>query len=87
MMHAPVLLLDEATAELDTENEALVQEALEEYGRNRTTIMVAHRLATVMRASRIFVMQKGRIVQSGTHQELLQDQNGVYSQLISNQLQ
>jgi ABC-type multidrug transport system fused ATPase/permease subunit len=87
MMRAPVLLLDEATAALDTENEGLVQEALQRYGAGRTTIVVAHRLATVAHASRIFVMDGGRLVQIGTHEELLQDRDGAYARLVANQLQ
>jgi ABC-type multidrug transport system fused ATPase/permease subunit len=87
MMRAPVLLLDEATAALDTENEALVQDALDRYGSGRTTIVVAHRLATVAHASRILVMDKGTLVQVGTHDELMCDQEGVYARLVSHQLQ
>jgi ABC-type multidrug transport system fused ATPase/permease subunit len=87
MMRAPVLLLDEATAALDTENEGLVQDALQRYGAGRTTIVVAHRLATVAHASRILVMDKGKLVQMGTHEELLQDKEGVYAKLVEHQLQ
>jgi ABC-type multidrug transport system fused ATPase/permease subunit len=87
MMRAPVLLLDEATAALDTENEGLVQDALQRYGAERTTIIVAHRLATVAHASRIMVMDHGRIAQIGTHEELLQDSEGVYARLVKHQLQ
>jgi ABC-type multidrug transport system fused ATPase/permease subunit len=87
MMHAPILLLDEATAALDTENEALVQEALQRYGSGRTTIVVAHRLATVVQASRILVIDHGRVVQAGTHEELLKDEDGVYAHLVTHQLQ
>jgi ABC-type multidrug transport system fused ATPase/permease subunit len=87
MMGSPVLLLDEATAALDTENEKLVQDALDSYGCGRTTIVVAHRLATVAQASRILVMEHGRIVQTGTHEELLADERGVYAHLVRHQLQ
>jgi ATP-binding cassette subfamily B protein len=87
MMGSPILLLDEATAALDTENEKLVQDALDSYGRGRTTIVVAHRLATVAQASRILVMEKGRIVQMGTHEELLAEEGGIYAHLVSHQLQ
>lgn len=78
---APILLLDEATSALDTESEQLVQKALERLMVGRTTIVVAHRLSTVERADQILVIDQGRVVESGTHQELLADQNGMYSYL------
>jgi subfamily B ATP-binding cassette protein MsbA len=87
MMHAPILLLDEATAALDTENERLVQEALQRYRSGRTTIVVAYRLATVVQASRIQVIDHGRVIQTGTHEELLQDEDGPYAHLVTHQLQ
>ena len=68
---APLLILDEATSSLDSESEMLVQQALSNLMRNRTTFVIAHRLSTVRNASRIIVLQKGRIVESGTHDELL----------------
>ncbi|NKF34657.1 ABC transporter, partial [Pseudomonas sp. BGM005] len=67
LKNAPILLLDEATASLDAENEALVQRGLEELMQARTTIVIAHRLATVLKADRILVMDKGQIVEEGTH--------------------
>ena len=77
---APILLLDEATSALDAENERLVQAALDKAMQGRTTIVIAHRLATVLRADRIVVMEDGRVVQEGTHQSLMA-QGGLYAHL------
>ncbi|WP_375287029.1 ABC transporter transmembrane domain-containing protein [Sphingomonas sp.] len=79
---APLLLLDEATSALDAESERLVQEALERLMASRTTIVIAHRLATVRAAGRIVVMDEGRIVEEGTHQALV-SQGGLYARLAS----
>ncbi len=79
---APVLLLDEATSSLDAENEKLVQDALQRLIKNRTTLVIAHRLATILRADKIVVMNRGKIVATGTHQQLL-NQNGLYARLAA----
>jgi len=80
---APILLLDEATSALDAENEAAVQQALDRLMQGRTTIVVAHRLATVLKADRILVMDQGRIVEEGTHQSLARREGGLYARLAN----
>ncbi len=80
MRDAPILLLDEATSALDAENEQLVQRALDEAMTGRTTLVIAHRLATVLRADRIVVMEAGRVVDQGSHTELVA-RGGLYARL------
>ena len=69
--NAPILILDEATSSLDTQSERRIQEALSALMQNRTTLVIAHRLSTVEKADRIIVLERGKIVESGTHSELL----------------
>lgn len=80
---APILLLDEATSALDAESETLVQKALEGLMEGRTTLVIAHRLATILKADRILVMDKGKIVETGTHAVLAKKKNGVYARLAA----
>ena len=84
LMHPPILILDEATSSIDTRTEMKVQRAFEELMRGRTSFIVAHRLSTVRNADRILVMKDGKIIESGRHEELL-EQNGFYKQLYESQ--
>jgi subfamily B ATP-binding cassette protein MsbA len=84
LKNPPIMILDEATSALDTESERLVQIALENMMQNRTSIVIAHRLSTIQKADTIVVMQKGKIVEQGTHDELL-TKNGTYSKLVTMQ--
>lgn len=82
-----ILILDEATSSLDAESEALVQEALDKLMENRTTIIIAHRLGTIRNVDRIYVLDEGKIVESGTHDELNAKEDGFYNKLVQLQMQ
>jgi ATP-binding cassette subfamily B protein len=84
LKNPPILILDEATTALDTETEALIQESLAELSENRTTLVIAHRLATIRNADKIFVVTKDGIVEEGSHDELM-DQGGYFSRLLERQ--
>lgn len=84
LMNPPILLMDEATSALDTESEKLVQNALNDLMKNRTSIIIAHRLSTIQHADKIVVIEQGRIVEQGSHSELIKEE-GLYNKLISMQ--
>ena len=83
---APIIILDEATANVDPENEQSLVQAIQELTRNKTIIMIAHRLKTVRHADRILVLDHGRIVQDGTHESLMQEE-GIYQRFIQERSQ
>ena len=83
ILHDPkILILDEATSALDTETEHLVQDALANLCRNRTTIAIAHRLSTLRNATKLLVLDKKRVAEVGTHEELIQNEGGIYQGLV-----
>jgi len=86
LKNAPILILDEATSALDTESEQMVQGALNNLMKNRTTFVIAHRLSTILHADKIVVLESGKVVESGTHAELIAT-NGLYNKLHSMQFQ
>ena len=86
LKNAPIVILDEATSALDNKSEAVVQQAIDNLMKDRTVFIIAHRLSTVRNADRIVVVNYGEIVESGTHEELLEKENGVYASLYKSQL-
>ena len=80
MENKKILVLDEATSALDSESEVLIQEAMEEVMKNKTCIVIAHRLSTIRKMDKIVVMEKGKIIEKGSHNELL-NLNGTYARL------
>ncbi len=87
LRNAPILLLDEATSALDAESEAKVQKAMETLGQGRTQIVIAHRLSTIKKADRIYVLEKGKVVETGTHSTLSKNNDGVYARLQTLQME
>jgi len=85
LANAPVLVLDEATSSLDSESEALIQEAMERLMAGRTSIVIAHRLSTVRMLDRILVFERGKVVEEGTHEELVRCEGGTYRRLFERQ--
>ena len=83
LANPPILILDEATSALDTESERLVQDAIIKLMKNRTSVVIAHRLSTIQYADMIVVLDEGRIVERGTHADLMENKDGVYHKLHS----
>ena len=82
MANPKVLIFDEATSNLDSQSERLIQDAMDKICKNRTVIIIAHRLSTIKKADKIVVLEKGRIVESGSHSELSLTNDGLYKKLI-----
>jgi ATP-binding cassette, subfamily B, bacterial len=82
---APILILDEATSSLDSESEVLIQQAMERLMLGRTTLVVAHRLSTVRALDRLLVLDKGKVIEEGSHETLIRLENGLYRRLFERQ--
>lgn len=87
LAETPILILDEATSSLDSVSELYIRSAIERLSSNRTTLVIAHRLSTIQRLDRILVFENGRIVEDGSHAQLMQHENGVYRRLLETQIQ
>jgi ATP-binding cassette subfamily B protein len=88
ILHDPkILILDEATASVDTETERMIQEALDRLTTGRTVFAIAHRLSTLRNADRLIVIDKGRVAEEGTHEELMELENGIYAKLVEMQME
>jgi len=85
LKNPPIMIFDEATSALDNESEILVQEAIDRLMYQRTTFVIAHRLSTIRNATRILVLDKGKIVQDGKHEDLIKDSTGIYKRLYEMQ--
>ena len=85
LKNPPILILDEATSSLDNENEKIIQESFDKLAKDRTTLIIAHRLQTIENAQRIIVMHKGEIIEEGTHTELI-EKSGIYARLYNAQI-
>lgn len=81
MENKQIIVMDEATSALDSESEFLIQEAMEELMKHKTVLIIAHRLSTIMKMDEIIVMDKGKVVEKGSHKELLAKQEGIYKKL------
>jgi ATP-binding cassette subfamily B protein len=81
LKNSPILILDEATSSLDSQSELLIQDALHKLIQNKTTIVIAHRLSTIREMDRIIVLQKGKIIEDGVHEELANKKDGLYKKL------
>jgi ATP-binding cassette subfamily B protein len=85
LKNAPILVLDEATSALDSESEVLIQEALWKLMESKTAIVIAHRLSTIQKMDRIVVLDRGQVVEQGTHKELIRKAGGTYAKLWAHQ--